>query len=147
MCEKEATRRYKASIIGANFKGDSILELPKGGGYLHLRNVFYEYFQRFRALAKYTIFIGHVRDALLTQDGKEVSSKDLDLTGKIKNISCAYADAIGHCFRTKEGILTISFKTVDTVTCGSRAEHLCGKEFVFSQPATLENWKQIYTHL
>ena len=27
---------------------------------------------------------------------KEVASKDLDLTGKIRNIACANADAIGH---------------------------------------------------
>lgn len=145
--EKEATRRYKASIIGKNFNGDTVLELQKGGGYLHLRNVFYEYFNRLRMLAPYTIFIGHVKDSLLGTEGKEVSSKDLDLTGKVKNIACAYADATGLAFRDKDGKLKISFFTNDTANCGSRCPHLSGKVFEFSNPATKENWKQIYPDL
>lgn len=147
MCEKEATRRYKESIIGKTFKGVSVLELPNGGGYLHLRNVFYEYFNRFRQLFKYTIFLGHIRDKFLGVEGKEVAAKDLDLTGKVRNITCAYADAIGHVYRTTAGKLTVSFKTTDIITCGSRCPHLTGKELQFDHPPTLENWKQIYTNL
>ena len=147
MCEKEATRRYKDSAIGKTFKGETVLELPNGGGYLHLRNVFYEYFNRFRQLFPYTIFIGHIRDKFLGVEGKEVAAKDLDLTGKVRNITCAYADAIGHVYRTATGKLTISFKTTDIITCGSRCPHLSGKEFTFDNPPTLDNWKQIYVNL
>ena len=50
-CEKEATTRYKASLVGKNFTGSTVLDLPKGAGFLWLRNVFYEYFQRIRQLA------------------------------------------------------------------------------------------------
>jgi len=132
-CEEEATRRYKASGVGQNFKGKSVLELPMGGGYMHLRNVFYEYFQRFKQLAPRCILIGHLRDKMLGTDGKEVAAKDLDLTGKIRNITCAYADAIGYCYRNKEGQLFLSFKTTDTANCGSRCDHLKGKEFAFSK--------------
>ena len=145
--EKEATRRYKASVIGSTFKGNSVLELAKGGGYLHLRNCFYEYFNRIRNLAPYTIFIGHVKDSMLGTDGKEVNSKDLDLTGKVKNIACAYADATGYAYRDKNGKLQITFYTTDTANCGSRCGHLAGKTFQFDQPATKENWKQIYPDL
>ena len=145
--ELEATRRYKASTIGSTFKGDSVLELPKGGGYFHLRNTFYEYFNRLRSLAPYTIFLGHVKDGLLGVEGKEVASKDLDLTGKVKNIVCSYADATGHAFRAKDGKFTVNFKTTDIANCGSRCAHLAGKEFVFDQPATVENWKQLYPNL
>ena len=143
-CEEEATRRYKASVIGQSFKGATVLLLPNGGGYMHLRNVFYEYFQRFRQLFPYTIFIGHVRDRMLGTEGKEVSAKDLDLTGKVRNIACAYADAIAYAYRAKDAKLTLSFVTNDLVNCGSRCDHLRGKEFTFSTPATANDWNQIY---
>lgn len=147
MCEKEATRRYKASTIGSTFKGETVLNLPNGGGYLHLRNVFYEYFHRFKQMFKYCILTGHVRDKNLGTEGKEVAAKDLDLTGKVRNIACAYADAIGYCFRDKQGIFNISFVTNDMTNCGTRAEHLRGQTFKFDSKATLENWKQIYKHI
>ena len=142
--EIEATRRYKASIVGKTFTGDSVLELAKGGGYLFLRNCFYEYFQRIRMLAPYIILIGHVRDAMLGTDQKYVMSKDLDLTGKVKNMACAYADATGLVMRDKDGKLNITFNTIDTVNCGSRCGHLAGKTFKFNNPATVADWKQIY---
>jgi hypothetical protein len=146
-CEAEATRLYKASIQGKTFTGESVLELPQGGGYFHLRNAFYAYFHKVRLMAPHVIFVGHVRDKMLTAVGKEVSSRDLDLTGKIKNIVCSYSDAIGHIFRDNKGDLKISFITNETLACGSRCSHLKGKEIGFNQPATIENWKQIYPDL
>jgi hypothetical protein len=143
-CEVEATARYKASPQGKGFGGKSVLELPQGGGYFHLRNVFYEYFNRLRNLAPNAIFIGHIRDKMLTADGKDVTSKDLDLTGKIRNIVCAYTDAIGHAYRDKDGKLMISFITTDSANCGSRCPHLINKAFSFTSPATTNDWKQIY---
>lgn len=143
-CEKDARNDYMKTPQGKSFSGDSILELPQGGGYYWLRNSFYKWFHHIRRMAPFTIFIGHVRDKLLTNEGKEVSSKDLDLTGKVRNILCSYSDAIGHMYRNVEGKLIISFETKDTVQCGSRAKHLAGKKFTFSQPATRDDWKQIY---
>ena len=37
-CEVTATEKYKLTTIGKNFAGKSVLELPQGGGYYHLRN-------------------------------------------------------------------------------------------------------------
>ncbi|MFZ8360671.1 hypothetical protein ACO1LX_19940, partial [Staphylococcus aureus] len=37
MAEISATNNYKESVIGKNFKGKSVLELPNGGGYYYLR--------------------------------------------------------------------------------------------------------------
>jgi hypothetical protein len=145
--EAEATRQYKASIQGKNFNEDSVLSLPKGGGYYYLRNVFYNFFITLCTSAKYVIFTGHVKDKMLTIDSKDVTAADLDLTGKIRNIVCAYSDAIGHVYRDKDGKLSISFKTTETMQCGSRCEHLRGKVFDFATPPTKENWKQIYTFL
>lgn len=146
-CEVEATRQYKDTIQGKNFRGKTVLELPQGGGYLWLRNCFYNYFNRLRLCCDKTIFISHLRDKLLTENGKEVSSKDLDLTGKIRNIVCSYCDAVGRVFVNSEGKLVISFKTAETVTCGARPPHLSGQEFVFNKPATLADWSQIYLEL
>lgn len=143
-CEAEATRRYKLTTQGKNFGGNSVIELPNGGGYFHLRNVFYEYFNRLRNLAPTAIFVGHIRDKLLTSDGKDVAAKDLDLTGKVRNIVCAYTDATAHAYRDKDGKLILSFITTDTANCGSRCPHLTGKAFIFSQPTTATDWKQIF---
>lgn len=145
--EIEATRQYKASIQGKNFSGDSVLELAKGGGYYYLRNTFYSYFVNLCTSAKHVIFTGHVRDKMLTIESKDVTAADLDLTGKIRNIVCSYSDAIGHVYRDKDGKCVISFKSTETVQCGSRCEHLKGKSFTFNTPPTKEDWKQIYTFL
>ncbi len=58
--------------------------------------------------------------------GKEVAVKDLDLTGKIKQITCANADAVGYLYREDEKTM-ISFDSLDDITAGSRCEHLKGK--------------------
>jgi hypothetical protein len=163
-CEAEATRLYKDTIQGKRFTGSTVLQLPQGGGYMWLRNTFYDFFNRLRLVGSKTIFIGHLRDKQLTindltttaKDGqgndvilnvKEVTSKDLDLTGKIRNIVCSYCDAVGRVFLNSENKLTISFKTTENVNCGARPPHLSGQEFVFNKPATLADWSQIYLEL
>ena len=72
------------------------------------------------------ILVGHLKDKLLDKKGKEVSVKDLDLTGKIKQITCANADAIGYIYREDEKTM-ISFDSKEDVTAGSRCAHLKGK--------------------
>lgn len=147
-CEDEGTRLYKATPIGKNYKEKSVLELPNGAGYYWLRVAFLKYFNLIRSLAEWTIFIGHVRDKMLTVDGKEVSTKSLDLTGKISNIVCSSADAIGLLRRDHTGTLSVNFSTRDFVTCGSRVSHLINQEFKFTKPvATLDDWKQIYLNI
>lgn len=146
--EAEATRLYKSSVIGKNFNGDSILELPKGAGYLGLRNVFRKFFDSLRSAAPYVIFVGHVRDKDINNTtNTTVSSKDLDLTGKIRNIVCSLSDAIGHVYRNDKGQLIMSFATTETVQCGSRCEHLRGKIVNFSTPTIKDDWKAVYTDL
>ena len=145
--EAEATRRFKQTLIGKNFKEDSILDLPKGGGYYYLRNCFNEFFNNLCSCARYTVFAAHIKDKFINVDGKEVSAADLDLTGKIRNITCASADAIGRVYRDKDGKLMISFSTTEVSQCGTRCPHLRGKTFEFSNEPTKEEWKQIYNQL
>ncbi len=134
--ELEATNNYRLSPIGKNFAGKSVLELPNGAGYLHLRLMFKKWIDALSTLADHVIFVGHLKDKVVDLGGKEVSSKDLDLTGKVRNITCAGADAIGYIYR-KDGKTQITFKSSEEVTCGSRCDHLRGQEFEF-------DWNKIY---
>lgn len=138
-CETLATEKYKASVIGKTFEGKSVLELPKGGGYLYLRLAFAELSQEVASCTSHLIQVGHIRDKYLEKDSMEASAKDLDLTGKIRNIVCSRADAIGYMYR-RPGMntpLEVSFQTNEAVNCGSRCAHLKGQLFEF-------DWKKIY---
>lgn len=140
-CDVDATLYYMSTVQGKSFTGKSVCELPNGNGYLYTRMAFRKYMDRVKKAADNIIFIGHIRDKMLAgkdvKNNTEVMTKDLDLTGKNKNIACTDADSIGYLYRDKEGKLMISFKTSDTVNCGSRCEHLKGQEFEF-------DWKKIY---
>lgn len=141
--EIRGTERYKANPTGKNFKGQSILELAHGHGYLWLRLAFQEVLGLFSGTATRLIFICHLRDKFIDKGGQETSVKDLELTGKIRNITASKADAIGYIFRDatrNQGQLMVSFQTLEQVACGSRCEHLKGQIFPF-------DWKKIYTEL
>lgn len=134
--EKVATENYKKSPVGKTFTGDSVLTLPNGGGYLWLRLAMAELVGLFSHCTKYLILTGHLRDKVLDKAGVEVATKDIELTGKIRNIMCSRADAIGYLYR-KDNKLMISFQTAEGVLCGGRCEHLKGKIMEF-------NWSTIY---
>lgn len=142
-CEQYATICYKQSVIGKSFSGGSVLELPQGSGYFWLRKAFDEVMMMLREIAPHVILVGHLREKFIGgKDAKAdslVSSKDLDLTGKIKQIACSRSDAIGYVFRNHEdgGALWISFESSEAVNCGSRCGHLKGKRMKL-------NWKEIY---
>jgi len=141
--EIRGTDRYKHNPTGKNFKGDSVLELPHGHGYLWLRLAFTELFGLFSGTTSRLILICHLRDKFLDKGGQEVAVKDLELTGKIRNITASKADAIGYMYRNlavNQGALMVSFQTFAHVSCGSRCEHLKGANFEF-------DWKKIYTEL
>lgn len=142
--EAEATKAYKASPIGSSFRGISVLELPKGGGYLHLRQAFTKVLNQTFNLADNIIFVSHIRDKMIESvAGKgEVSAKDLDLTGKIKSIVCSMVDGIGYVSRDKDQNLTISFITQEDVICGSRCPHLKGQKQTHQKQVF--DWGKIY---
>jgi hypothetical protein len=133
MVISEANRMYRNTPMGKNWgykEGTktidpeaNVLTLPNGGGYLYLREAYVKVTSYIETLFDRVIFLGHLKDKVLEKAGKEVSAKDIDLTGKIRNIACAGADAVGYLYR--EGNKTIlSFKTTQDVICGARPEHL-----------------------
>jgi len=129
-CEAYAKLIYMRTPMGKSFEtknpGMSILALPNGGGYLYLRMAYKEWLDKLNKLADHIILVGHLKDKMLEKKGKEVAVKDLDLTGKIKQITCANSDAVGYIYREDDKTM-ISFDSLDDVTAGSRCEHLKGK--------------------
>ena len=131
-CEPEAKKLYQNTPMGKNFdkdnKGLSVLTLPNGGGYMYLRIAFKKWLERLNTLADHVILVGHLKEAKIEKKGKEVAYKDLDLTGKIRNITCANADAIGYVFREDDTTM-ISFDSLGDIQAGSRCDHLKGQTF------------------
>ena len=129
-CEEDAKKIYMATPMGKNFEqknpGASVLSLPNGAGYLYLRIAYKKWIDRLNKLADHVILVGHLKDKMLEKKGKEVAAKDLDLTGKIKSITCANADAIGYIYREDDETM-VSFNSLDDVTAGSRCDHLKGQ--------------------
>ena len=130
MCEAYGKQIYMKTPMGKNFDtknpGMSILALPNGAGYLYLRMAYKEWIDKLSKLADHIILVGHLKDKMLEKKGKEVAVKDLDLTGKIKQITCANADAVGYIYREGEETM-ISFDSLDDITAGSRCAHLKGQ--------------------
>lgn len=150
-----AAKMYRDTPMGKNWgklpdgKDDptaNILSLPNGGGYLYLRESYNRVTAYIDTLFPRLIYFGHLKDKVLEKNGKEVSAKDIDLTGKIRNIACANADAIGYMYR--EGNQTIiSFKTTQEVICGARPEHLRNQEIVVLEQIDgkfISHWDRIY---
>ena len=102
-CEVYAKQIYMRTPMGKNFDknnpGASVLSLPNGAGYLYLRMAYKEWIDKLNKLADHVILVGHLKDKMLEKKGKEVAVKDLDLTGKIKQITCTNSDAIGYSYR------------------------------------------------
>jgi hypothetical protein len=138
MAEISATDKYKLSTIGKTFKGNSVLELPNGGGYYYLRQELQEVINTYATCCPYLILIVHVKEKLIaSKDGAEVKVNDISLTGKLSSIVCAKADAIGYMYRTPKGELRISFQTYDGAVMGARQKYLAGQDMPFA-------WETIY---
>ena len=127
-----AIKLYKQTSMGKNYDGDNVLSLPNGAGYLYLRQAFFQVLDFIDTLAPHIILSGHIKDKQVDDKGEMVMAANIDLTGKIKSLICANADAIGYMFR-KDNQTILSFKTNDGVTCGARPEHLRDKEIVISE--------------
>ena len=129
-CEGYAKQIYMRTPMGKNFEknnpGASVLSLPNGAGYLYLRMAYKEWIDKLNKLADHVILVGHLKDKMLEKKGKEVAVKDLDLTGKIKQITCTNSDAIGYIYREGEDTM-ISFDSLDDIAAGTRCAHLKGK--------------------
>lgn len=146
---------YKQTNMGKGFKGtDVVAELPQGGGYMWLQIAFEKIYKMFSPLAgKCLILSGHVKNASINKDGKDLSARDINLSGKLKTVVTSDSDCIGYLYRNKEtNENIISFKTGEQdLATGSRLPYLSGKEFIISkklEDGTLETyWSEIFPSL
>ncbi len=142
-----AIKLYKQTSMGKNYDGDNVLSLPNGAGYLYLRQAFFQVLDFIDTLAPHIILSGHIKDKQVDDKGEMVMAANIDLTGKIKSLICANADAIGYMFR-KGNQTILSFKTTEEVTCGARPEHLRNEEIVISEMndkgELIIHWDKVY---
>ena len=164
MCVEYGGKLYRESPMGKNWgrfpEGHpnvgqidptaNVLKLPNGAGYLYLREAFFKIIDYIKTLVPEggcLILAGHLKDKMIEANGKEVSAVELDLTGKIKSLVCAKADAIALLSRKKNKV-TLNFKTSQEVTCGARPEHLKNKEIVLTElnedGSLQHNWDSIF---
>ena len=151
LARRYATSLYKETIMGSKFKGsDVVTELPNGSGYDFLRKAFVELYKYFEGLAgKGLILMGHTKYSSITKLGKELSAKDVDLTGKLKQIVCRDMDAIGYLYRKENKVIVSFISHEQDLAVGARSPHLRNKELSLSeydegsQQFTF-NWNQIY---
>ena len=127
-----AIKLYRQTPMGKNYDGDNVTTLPNGAGYLYIRQAFFQVLDFIDTLAPTIILSGHIKDKVVDDKGEMVMSANIDLTGKIKSLICANADAIGYMYR-KGNQTILSFKTNEDVTCGARPEHLRNEEIVISE--------------
>ncbi len=146
MVKPLALKLYKDTAMGSRFTGDDVLKLPNGAGYLYLREAFFQVLDYIDSLAEHIILVGHIKDKQVDDSGELVMAANIDLTGKIKSLICAGADAIGYVFR-RDNQTVISFKTNEEVTCGARPDHLKNQEIVLAEEINgqiVTHWDKIY---
>lgn len=103
--------------------------LPNGAGYLWLRKAVKELIEMFKPFCETLILVAHVKDKQIQKNGTEMSEMSVDLAGKLSDIICGEADAIGFIYRNgKETI--VSFENGDNTIREARPLHLRGKKFV-----------------
>ena len=69
------------------------------------------------------VILAHLKDKYLEKEGKEMMERGIDLIGKSASILSANVDAIGYMYR-EDNKTIVNFTPSETVTCGSRCEHL-----------------------
>lgn len=129
MCLSYAAQLYKATPQGKSWQGTDIRTLPQGGGFMYLRQAVRKVVDMFRDLCDSLILIAHVKEKMINKEGEEQSEMSIDLTGKLGDILCGEADAIGYVYR-KKNETHISFEGGENTIREARAEHLRGKNIV-----------------
>lgn len=148
LCLPLAATLYRKTPMGRSWQGEDVRQLPNGAGYLYLREAFKSVINKFKDLAPHLILVGHCSDKLINKDGKELTEMDLDLTGKLKRIMSADADAIGYVYRKKNQTV-INFNGGEDYIVEARPLHLRGREIVIAESneenvITKYNWEKIF---
>lgn len=132
MCMSYAITLYKQTPMGKNYQGTDIRTLPNGSGYMYIRQAVRKVIDMFRTLCETLILVAHTKDRQINMEGQEMNEMTLDLTGKLGDILCGEADAIGYVYRKKNQTI-ISFEGGESSVREARPEHLRGKKIVIAE--------------
>lgn len=147
ICLSYAATLYRQTPMGKNYQGNDVRTLPNGSGYMYLQQAVRKVIDMFRDLCDNFILIGHLKDKMINKEGEELSEMSLDLVGKLANIVCGEADAVGYVYR-KKNETHISFEGGDNSVREARAPHLRGKNIVIAESDDNNNikvyWDKIY---
>lgn len=147
MCLDYAAILYRQTPMGKSYKGDDIRTLPNGSGYMYLRMAVRKVIDMFRGLCDNFILVGHTKEKMINKEGEELSEMALDLVGKLGDIICGEADAVGYVYRKKNETI-ISFEGGDNSVKEARAPHIRGKKIVIAESDENNDinvyWDRIY---
>lgn len=105
-----------------------VRQLPSGAGYLYLRKALLKMIDMFKPLCDTLILVCHVKDKQIRKNDEDTTEMSVDLAGKLGDLICGQADAIGYVSRQGNKTL-LSFKGGDNNIRGSRPLHLREKIF------------------
>jgi len=143
MCLPYAVQLYRQTPMGKNYQGTDVRTLPNGSGYMYLRQAVRKVIDMFRGLCETFILITHTKDRQINFEGTEVNEIAIDLAGKLGDILCGEADAIGYVYRKKNETI-ISFEGGEGTVREARANHLRGKKIVVAES---DNGNNITFHM
>lgn len=106
--------------------------LPNGSGYLYLRNALKEVIHMFQPYCDTLILVCHVKDKQIQMNGAESTELVVDLAGKLGDIICGEADAVGFIYREANKTI-ISFEGGAGHIREARPMHMRGKSFVVGE--------------
>lgn len=109
-----------------------VRQLPNGSGYLYLRKALKEVIHMFLDYCETLILVCHVKDKQIQMNGAESSELVVDLAGKLGDIICGEADAVGYIYREKNQTV-LSFDGGSNLIREARSQHLRGKKFVIGE--------------
>lgn len=118
-----ANQLYRDTPMGKNWQGDDVTTLAQGAGYMYTRKALWLVLSELEQCFDTLIILGHLKEKFIELNGKEMTERGLDLIGKSASILCSQVDAIGYVYRDDNKTI-VNFAPSESVTCGSRSEHL-----------------------
>ena len=97
--------------------------------YLYLRKAVRELIDMFKPYCDTLILVGHIKDKQIQKNGTEMNDMSNNLAGKLSDIICGEADAVGYISREGKNTI-ISFESGDNTIREARPLHLRGKKFI-----------------
>jgi hypothetical protein len=135
-----AVINHQRTPIGKRWTGQprDILLLANGLGYGLLRNAYLDLIGWLKPFCRTLILSCHIKNSSMQLNGEEIAMIDINLTGQLKSIMAARADAVGMFYRKRNQSI-LSFKGGESFLVEARPSHLRGREFVLIESDDEDN--------